>query len=286
MAKVVQAKKRRLGDLFHVGHKVEIDDGFGDPIELYMRRPNPFEHEEALRDGNSARARIALKMRDPKTEDYDILEADIVAIGNMEARRKFLVEEQRQDLMTRAYGELSELPEWKDEKLILETQQNVNKWTNAEPALDEEHEDWDDFQRALGVLGDFEKALEEKTETLSGDALVKLREEDDGEITERCRRILIDRAAGLHFFRDYRISCLYYGTRDPEERVSRYFTSKMEIRELPYEVQTKLLAEYDKLDLPREEVKNLPSAVPSLEESAQPEQLETSEFSGQEVATV
>lgn len=283
MAKPV--KRRRLGELFHIGRTVVIEDGEGDGVELYLRRPNPFEHEEALREGNAARARVTLRMRDPKCDEHDILEADLEAIGNVEKRRQFLVEEKRQDLYARAYGTLLDEKLWSEEKMIEEVQENLATWTARVPELTEEDEDWDDYQRALAILAEFDQALGEKVDEFSAEELIKMREDSDEDVTEACRRVLIDRAAGLHFFRDYRIACLYYGTRDPEDRSKRYFTSKLEIRELPYEIQTKLLSEYDSLDMTKDEAKNSPSAELSSPESAQQELQEIPESSGLEAVT-
>jgi hypothetical protein len=284
MAKVHGApKKRRLGDLYQVGVDVVIDDGSGEePIELYMRKPNPFEHEEALRDGNAARARMTLKMRDPKTDEYDILKADVEAIGNKRKQCEFLVGERTPEFTSRAYQRVSTRDEWSEDGLIDALQDNINEFADREDEMTEESEDWEDFLRVKEQVERFNKQVDNEVAIVREEEIENLLAEPDDEIRELTRKALIDKAASLLFFREYRLSCIYFATRESANHGQRYFTSKQEVRELPYEVQSLLLDRYESLDMTRDEVKNSPSAAPSSSESAQSNSPETSEPSGPE----
>lgn len=286
MAKVNGApKKRRLADLYQVGMDVLVDDGENEPITVYMRKPNPFEHEEALRDGNAARARMTLRMRDPKTQDFDILKADVEAIGNKQRQCEFLVSERGPEFLSRAYQKISTSDDWSEDGLIEAIQDSIQEFADRENEMTEEDEDWEDYQRVKGQVEKFNKQVDDQAAIERQEEIHRLLDETDEDIRELVRKALIDKAASLLFFREYRMSCIYFATREPENHGQRYFTSKQEVRELPYEVQSILLDNYDQLDLSKDEAKNSHSAAPSSLESAQSDSPETSEQSGPEEST-
>src|SRR4051812_31682431 len=103
----VAPKRRRLSDLYVVGKTVVFEDPEGD-VEIYLRRPNPFEHEEALREGNLARAKMALRMKDPASDEYQILQGDLSSLGDQAQKAELLFTENIADFYQRASAWVAE----------------------------------------------------------------------------------------------------------------------------------------------------------------------------------
>lgn len=278
MATVKPPKRRRLGDLYKVGQEFSLDDGDG-AVEVYMRRPNPYELEEALKDGNAARARSVIRMRKEGTSEFEQIEGQLWDIGDTPEMAKFAVMERVQELYSQAHAFISNQDKYTEDSVLESSLENLEKWAESTPS--EGDDEYQDYKNTLEYIEEFNKEVEERYETLKNDELAKLLHDGD-DLEEKVRRILIDRQAGIEFLREYRVSCVYYSARDPENKVDRYFSSRQEVKELPYEVLAQLIRWYDEIDMGREEVKNSQGAAPSSPESAPSDSPETSEPSGLE----
>lgn len=281
MAVLKPPKRRRLGDLYKVGETFSLDDGDG-AVEVYMRRPNPYELEEALKDGNAARAKAVLKMRREGTPEHDMIENQVWDIGEQADLAKFVVDDKAQELYSRAHAQVMDREEYTEDNILEASLDNLDKWIENTPA--EDADDYEDYKNTLEFVESFNTAVEEQYKEMRDEALSEIMHEEE-DLEEKVRRILIDRTAGVHFLREYRVSCVYYAARDPEDKTSRYFDTRHEVVELPFEVLGQLVRWYDEIDMGKDEVKNLEGAAPSLPESAPSEPLETSEPSGPEVAS-
>lgn len=273
-------KRRRLGDLYKVGQMFSADDGDG-AVEVYMRRPNPYELENALKDGNAARAKAVLRMRKEGTTEYEQIEGSLWDIGDTPELARFIVAEMAQDLYSRAHAFVMDTDEYTEDSVLESSLDNLEKWAESTPS--EGDDEYVDYQNTLEFVEKFNKDVEAKYEILREEELGKVLAE--GELEEKVRRILIDRDAGVEFLREYRVSCVYYAARDPENKIDRYFEARQEVKELPYETLSQLIRWYDEIDMGREEVKNSQGAAPSSPESAPSDSPETSELSGPEDVT-
>jgi hypothetical protein len=279
MAKTVVPPRRRLSDLYVVGKSVVFEDPAGD-VEIYLRRPNPFEHEEALREGNLARARMALRMKDPSTDEYAILHGELAAVGDRIQKAEILFNENYADYYQRAFTWVQEQDRWSKDDYATSVTDALADYEEREVRPVEGDEDWEDYQRVVKEVEEFTKDVDTRLEKVKKDEIDEFLMLEELELDERIMRVLIDRQAGVAFYRGYRVACLYYATRDPDDHGKRYFSNKQELMELPAEVQSRLLEEYDALDVPRDEVKNSPSAEASSELSAPSTSPEITEPSG------
>lgn len=269
-------KKRRLGDLYKAGEAFSLDDGSDDPVEVYMRRPNPYELEEALKDGNAARARAVIRMRKEGTTENEQIEGQLWDIGDIAELAKYVVAERSQELYSRAHAKVSADEKYSEDSVLESSLENLEKWAETTPA--EGDDDYEDYRNTLEYIEGFNKEVEEQYEAFRNDELGKALHE--GDLEEKVRRILIDRASGIEFLREYRVSCVYFSAREPDDKTKKYFSARQEVKELPYEVLSQLIIWYDEIDMGREEVKNLQGAAPSSPESAPSDSPETSELSG------
>lgn len=71
------AKFRRVTDLFEEGREVVLDPNPEDPILVWVNKLNPFEMDEARKDGAVGRARATMRIEDPDSPEYDVFESSI-----------------------------------------------------------------------------------------------------------------------------------------------------------------------------------------------------------------
>lgn len=283
MAKPVTPKRRRLSDLYRVGNLHSFDDGFGEPVEIYIRRPNPYEMEMALKNGNAARARAVLAMNRAGTPEYELVNNELWDLGGPQDWAKYLVENRTTELYQRAFAFVSDLEEYKKDGILDSTLDNMAVW--AEKTPDEGSDEWNDYVNAKEYLDEFYKLVDEKFESFKNDELAKVLHETD-DLEDAVRRVIVERLSGAEFVREYRISCVFYATREPDDYTKHYFSDTQEVRELSFEVLSQLFKWYDELDLEKDAAKNSLSADSSSKESAPSESPETSELSGQETVSV
>lgn len=112
---------RRLTDLFVAGRTIELPDG----SHLWVQAINAYERDECVSDGQVARARLVLALKDQGTERLKI-EAKLVERGR-EALEAELVEakvdEKYSDFVTEMEGD----PDWTERLAILRR----TDWTQA-----------------------------------------------------------------------------------------------------------------------------------------------------------
>lgn len=70
------AQFKRVTDLFVQGREVVFQEE-PEPLLAWAQKLNPFEYEEARRDGLVARSRVTLQLQDASSDDYRLMRADV-----------------------------------------------------------------------------------------------------------------------------------------------------------------------------------------------------------------
>lgn len=253
------AKKRRLGDLYVVGKSVTFDDGFGDPVEVYIRKLTPLDQEAALKAANAKRAVTIARLKDKESAEHttlygeldDLSKGDIVEIlteSRLAAKREQIEAEVEADEKWAEEGYLDGLIEaW-------ETDDLKAVFFAGDPSIENEEADAEDvkkFDEAARVKAEmdaiseaYDKAMEEEREDIK-DTLTQLPLED---LRDELMKLQLDAAANSDWFAEYRRQELFYAVREPDTK-KRYFESRSEVDGLSLEVIGRLVSEYQSLEV-------------------------------------
>lgn len=264
-----RSKYRRIPDLYTEGVEVELRDG----NVMWLQVLNPFEMDEARHDGQVARSRIVMALKDFGSDELGKVKATFWTHGNDLAIQN-LLEDQSTDFLVKATDAIANDPDWKERLELAERQEDIL----AKPETDPERELLEKINR--DYIETVEKILSEEREYME----LKYKQLSEEQLIEEYVKLYVERRGTELGMAEHRLTEIWYGARACEGKKSddgwnheaceghkvKVFETKIEVRDLPEELQQLLFAAMQTLNMTVREAKNLDSQPSSSESSPAP----------------
>lgn len=269
-------KKRNLADLFQVGKELELDDGQGEPVKVWLQKLNPVEHEKAMRRASSARAKI-LSGKD--AAEQEMAEDEAAEIGR-EGWIEYLTTDALSRRVRALEAELAAEEEWSKDKYL---QGLRDAWDDG--MQDTLAEDPDDAEavRVRDELARFQTALDALIEGERENIRRDYESKDDDDLERRVVERLISTRADLAWLTEFRRCEVWLAVRDPKDHLSYMFDERGDVDRLSQEVLVRLMTAYQELSVDPQEGKASRATRSSSKSSESPVVEETDQASGLEV---
>lgn len=270
---------RRLSDLYVIGAPVVFDDGEGDPIEVWLQKISPLDHETALRRANLIRARVLARHADQST-DYEIarLEAEEMTA---EDRISYLVMDAVSKKIPAYEAEASSEEPWSKDGYL---QGLRDAWSDG---LDERYQKDPEDPDALNVFNEMNKfmaIIEKRVEGEKVNLKREFEEKDEAWVLEQVTSKFLDGKADTAWLNEFRRAEIWLATREANNHRKHYFEKRDELDEVSQEVLVRLLNEYRALSVDATEGKDSAAQDSSSDLSESPENQETQTPSGLQAA--
>lgn len=238
-SKAKMSRFKRVTDLFEEGRIVVLDDNPEDPVVVWVNKINPFEMEEARKDGSVGRARALLRLDQPDSPETLLFEQSLVGRTDEMLVAALVLSHQSEDYIA-ALDDLKADPEWKDNLAVLERADSQLMDAGTAPDDDEAKYLSSLNQAYMQAIADLVAKHQEKRQSdYSGMTSEELR--------DKYRLSYRDQAGSNGFLNEYRTTELYFALRDcqamPSDNLSwdhsrcshrtRLCESRAEVRELP-----------------------------------------------------
>lgn len=201
------SKVQRVTALFEEGREVVLqEDGPDGPVLVWVSKLNPFEQEEARKDGSTGRAMAVMRLDDPSSPEMAVFGQ---ALEGREAPAivDALVYAKQNEDYVQALDDLKAMEDWQDKLLVLE---------RGDELLDDAGAEVSDEQRS--ELAELNQQYMRKVDELTKghqDARREVFEGMDDEGLRAAYREEFRRTTGSQgFLSEYKISELYYALRD------------------------------------------------------------------------
>lgn len=270
---------RKLDDLFITGRPFTLDDGHGEPVEVWLQKMNPLEADKALRKANAAKARVLMQRADEDSDEWLEMYADI-ANFDKDALAEYLIGDAISEYRQSREAEMAAEEEWSKDGYLEGLRDSWEDELRDRPEEDEER------QKCLAELRRFNDSVDpliaDERTRLIADELSK----PDEELRRQAVRRFLDIRAGSVWVAEYNRYELAYGVRDPEKHDVYYFVGRDgepdldRVRRLVPETFTPLHQAYQQLIVPPAEGKDLPAAPSSSPPSEHSDEVATEQPSG------
>lgn len=242
-------KTRRLGDLYVKGESLTIDDGLGDPITVWIQKPNPVQHEAIIRSANSARAQVLLELKNKEGDIYlSALDEIDTQYPTLDTLITFLVETDMSEKKQKIEAELlfDKESEWAEDNYLQGLYDLWNDKMKDRYFSDEEDEE------ATKIFQELKRFSEEVEKSLDG---YRKKARSDYELMGEDR--VLDRVIEKHiksigtqaWFAAYRRSQILFATREIDDHSKFYFEDIEEVRSLAIEVIQPLVAKIEEISV-------------------------------------
>lgn len=271
---------RKLSELFQVGKEVLINDNTGgEPARVYIRKLSPNDQEKALRRANAARATVLAKKNTPEDEEWQVKFFEAQEMSREEKIRTLIGQDILKYRMSReAELEHDEESEWGKEGYL---QSLRDSWDDV--MAKRYAEDPEDVE-ALQVRNELQRFMETVDVDVKAEEASRIdswSDIPDDKVDEKIVGKLLELDADAAWLKEFRRCEIWLAVRDPDDKKSLYFESRDEVTELPIEVITRLMAEYQSLIVDPQEGKDSRPPVPSSELSEPTVKEATEQDSGQ-----
>lgn len=268
-------KRRKLQDLYARGTEVKFSGPdeveSEDTIVVWVTPPSPLQREQALREAQAERARLILKARrDPESQPGLVTE-ELIERMSLEEVCEYIVTMSDGEQQTEATRNVLRRDEWED---IDALRDSMRRWEEAgAPTDDPEWEELLERDRIFGedVAEEVSRIQEAEVESLK--LLPRV------ELNKRAFEKRLDSLGNQQFMDTYQTYLMFYSCRDGDDHQELFFEDVSDMRSMPDEVQEALLREFSKFISEVGEAKNSPRVADGSEQSAPPEEPETSESS-------
>jgi hypothetical protein len=254
----------RVTDLFVTGTELVLDDGGGEPVLMWIQKPNPFEREEARKHGRVASARMTLALEDPDSDEMAVFRARSARATDQQLRDA-IVEMKFSAQFVAAQNELRDDKDWAEKVEIIER--------SPEQLAGRDDDDPEVKQLATlnqAYLGEFNKRLS----ALRAKDYAELDGVASDELRSLYERAYIEAAASAVSLAEFRLTELFYAvracaaTRDgdgPDARWrhdhcgghrERIFADRAELQQLPEQLTEQLEAAIQKVTMTPRDAKN------------------------------
>lgn len=273
------AKLRRITELFEQGELVKVADGDdgGQPLFVWVQKPNSFEHDEAIKDGQYARG-LRMQAFDRDEKEQAALNAVIEAFSDHELV-EFAIDRAAPRMMQEANTEVRTREDWQERLAVLDRQALGATSDSEKKALEELNAEF-----AAEVRRVYEKLAAQARTDLMG----QTREEREREWREAYR----DQLGMQEFFRGKTKTEVFYALRDVEVEFvdgewrpvpgadkPRLLQDREDVVKLPDELLNLVLEALNR-QMTVEEAGNLDAPSDSSEPSERPAKQEDSTRSG------
>lgn len=196
------AALRRVTDLFVEGTEMVLDEH--DPVIVWINKLNPFQVDEARKDGQAARTRYTLALNDPRSEEsqeFDLrsanLDDDTLAAGMAQAKY--------QQFLVAAADDMRSDKEWAEKSNALD---RASEQLADRPVDDPERVAMDKLAE------EYYAELEERADAKREAEREGLRALPHEELRQKYRQQWIEERATSAFLTEYRITELWYALRE------------------------------------------------------------------------
>lgn len=292
-------KRRRLSDLYVVGRHVKINDDSGqDPVEVWVQKLNPVEHENALRRASVERAKYLAVVTDHESEIWQSVWSDLHEFApTREQLLNIVLREDLNKARSRIEAEIADEEEWKKDDYL---QSLVDAWEGTSKVDEDSNESGEkeslkkvflrgntdpEYDRAQSVKDALDKFGQQAQHAYEGEVERMFKDYADVPVeTLRDQAVerVIEQNAGTEMLKEFETQELFYAVRDPVDRSKKYFGTRDEVLVLDPKVRDRLLTEYRILFVEPQEGKDLPGIPGSSPQSDSSEPEATAPSSGPE----
>lgn len=203
------AKFQRVTALFEVGREVVLEeDGPEGPVLVWVSKLNPFEQEEARKDGSVGRARAQMVLSDPLSPEMAVFNQALEGRSKEDVIEALVFAKQNEDYV-RALDDIKTLEDWQDKLAILE--RGDEQLADLDRPMDDEEREMlaklnQEYVAKINEL--MTKHQQDRKDELEGLSEDEVREEYQNQYRET--------TASQGFLTEYKISEMYYSLRDCE----------------------------------------------------------------------
>lgn len=230
---------KRVTDLFEEGREVILNDDLDDPVLVWVNKLNPFEMEEARKDGSVGRARAMMRLEDPESPESLLFDQALQGRSAENLVAALVYAHQNEDYV-HALDDIKADEEWTERIDVLDRADQ--QMFDAGTAPDDEE------QKRLAELN---HAYMARVQELTAEHQEKRKSDFEGldldALRDLYRQSYRDQAGSSGFLNEYRTTELYYALRDctakPNDNLgwdhsscshrTRLCESRAEVRELP-----------------------------------------------------
>lgn len=187
----------RLNHLFDEGVEVPFPDG----TLYWLSKLNPFEADEARKDGMAARSLTILAIREQGTSDYAVFQAGLDGVQAPQLIEQ-IVSSRELEIFSKAIRETNADPEWVERVAILTRLLEVTP-ADGSPELEQAKKIDGDYNDELFKRGREARAVMER----------ELAEQSLDSLKDLFREVYVERQASDSFSREYRITEIFFGLR-------------------------------------------------------------------------
>lgn len=206
--------KRTLRDLYIVGKPVTLDDGDGEPVDVFIRKMNDARHAEAMKRAGAAKSRMKAALKDENSPEYLAILESIDEFGR-EGCITYLLQDFQYTKERVIEAEVGAREEWDDENYLEGLQQAWMDGLNDEYAKDPEHVDakrtFDELKR---FADDCEKEMEGRLEAFKKDLDTKTDEQLEKMVVAKYGEV---RTASA-WLQEFRRCEIWLSTFEPDKR--------------------------------------------------------------------
>lgn len=285
-----------LGDLWVRGKPLTItgpvtmtgDDGTEREeersVDVWIRKMNPVEQEEAFRKGRAKRAVALSAARNKESDEYLACLCDAYDMGPPNAIAEFLVGMVIGEHAMKIEAELAGEGEWAEESYLegLRDAWFGDKDAGVPGLVEKWLEDPDDpdAARVFAEMERFKNLVNERLEQTKAELRAQWEQLDDEELYHKAAEKLAEAAAADAFSLEYWRTEIHIATRRADDHKKLYFTNRSQVDELQPETFTQLRDAFRLLEVPLITGKDSPPDPDSSTPSGPSEKAETGERSG------
>ena len=274
---------RRVTDLFIEGTELVLDER--DPVLVWINKLNPFQTDEARKDGQAARTRLTLAMSNPLSEDSQLFDANASRLSD-EVIAKGMAQTRYQEFLVEVSDELRVDEEWKDKANLLD---RAAEQLAHLPAGHAELKQLDDVSE--DYFGEMTRRTDARRDS-EYESLIALPRD---ELRARYRDQWIEQQGTQAFLAEFRITEIWYSLRECfapgklengrwdhskcDHRV-KLVDDREQIRQLPDGLIVQARQAIEALQIDDRTAKGSAAAPSSSESSPRPNEQETSAPSG------
>jgi hypothetical protein len=191
------ADLKRVTDLFVEGDEVVLREG-PEPVLLWVNKLNPFEQEEARRDGAAARARVILALKEIASPESAIFEANVLELGPVKLKEA-IVNAKSSDHFLRAVDAIRSDPEWSE---------------RVEASMRRSDDMPEEEKAAVDLIdADYAVELSKRVNDLRDEAMRDLDGFDIDALRGEYRQVWLEGRGLAAFSREFQKSQLFYAVR-------------------------------------------------------------------------
>lgn len=190
------------------------EDGACSDVEhfhAYVRLPNQFQHSDIRQKAMAARARRMRQLRDPETDSYAILEAELEELHRVGDRLTLVEELVRKDWWKRHLEAARDVEEREEFEHVAQDRERLAEIERMDPD-DRPQEEDEELRRHLAAFGE---AVEARRNELEEPLREALNERDMNELVDLVREDRIAADAQAAFMETYSKWQMFAGTLRP-----------------------------------------------------------------------